>query len=260
MEDINKNRKGGGTGKIFTETYNPQRIERLKNIITDFRQQGRPKRYCILVDGEMVVSINKDPSNFDNYKRYLETHTINIEVRMFFGDSPNCNKHIFHTSQASLSGTQKGVQQQIEEALEKQRIKAEIETLRSKLKRKNKIIEEYEEIIDELEEKLDKNKVDIKGVLDKGMELFGKWNANKDAKPVQGIPEGKVEVEVQAEGEPEVKAETKSDKFYLKMKNKYSQERLDGSLKIWSVWLKHPEMRDEFMVIVKQKIKEDGEA
>ena len=258
MENSNKNRKGGGTGKVFTETYNPQRIGRLKNIITDFRQQGKPKRYCILVDGEMVVSINKDPSNFDNYKRYLETHTQTIEVRMFFGDSPNCNKHLFHTSQASLSGTQKGVQEQIEEALEKQRIKTELETLRSKLKRKNKTIEEYEEIIEELEAKLDKNKVDIKGVLDKGMELFGKWKANNGEKPVQGIPEAKSEVEVQAESDE--KPETKSDKFYQKLKNKYSHESLDNSLKIWSVWLKHPELKDEFMVIVKQKIKEDGEA
>ncbi|MBL4625900.1 MAG: hypothetical protein JKY42_12290 [Flavobacteriales bacterium] len=257
MENTNKNRKGGGTGKVFTETYNPQRIGRLKNIITDFRQQGKPKRYCILVDGEMIVSINKDPSNFDNYKRYLETHTQTIEVRMFFGDSPNCNKHLFHTSQASLSGTQKGVQEQIEEALEKQRIKAEIETLRSKLKRKNKIIEEYEETIDEYEKELDKKKLDVKGMFKDGMELLGQWNTkNNGAKPVQGIPDTTVEVKAETETKPEAK----SDKFYQKMKNKYSQESLDGSLKIWSVWLKHPELKDEFMKIVKQKIKEDGEA
>jgi hypothetical protein len=254
MEQINNKRKGGGTGKIFTETYNPQRIERLKNIISDFRAQGKPKRYCILVDGEMVVPVNRDASNFDNYKRYLEAHTQNIEVRMYFGDSPNCNKHIFHTSQMTLSGTQKGVQEQIEEALEKQRIQTELETLRSKLKRKNKIIEEYEGVIEELEGELEKNSVDIKGVLDKGMQLFGQWKANNNAQPVQGIPESNVEVEVQSE------PESKSDKFYQQMKDKYSQESLDGSLKIWSVWLKHPELKGEFMKIVKQKIKEDGEA
>ena len=104
------------------------------------------------------------------------------------------------------------------------------------------------------EGELEKNSVDIKGVLDKGMQLFGQWKANNNAQPVQGIPESNVEVEVQSE------PESKSDKFYQQMKDKYSQESLDGSLKIWSVWLKHPELKGEFMKIVKQKIKEDGEA
>ncbi|MBL4862833.1 MAG: hypothetical protein JKY09_07450 [Crocinitomicaceae bacterium] len=252
MENSNNIKKRGGTGKVFTESYNPGRIDRLKSIIRDFRNQGKPKRYCILIDGEMVVSVNKDARNFDNYKKYLEGDTQNIEVRMFFGDSPNCNRHIFQTSQNSLSGVnQKDVEQQIKEALEKQRIQTELEMLRDKLKRRDQKIKEYEEILAEMDDK----QIDIKQLLKDGMEFYGKYNSNKKAAtPIQGIPQPQVEVEVESE------PETKSEKFYKKLKNQYSEKELQKSLKTWGIFTAYPGLREEFTKIINLKIKKDGEA
>jgi len=265
MEELNNNKRKT-TAMVYTEPYNPDRIDRLKNIVADFYKQGKKKRYSILVDGEMIVSINCDSRNFDNYKNYIEAHTKSIEVRMYFASSHNCNRYLFHTEQASLSGVDaKDVKEQIAEALEKQRIETKLRMLKEKIEQKDKKIEEYEEILAELDDK----QIDIKELLKEGMELYGKYNANKNGNPsISGTPETQVEVEIESDNSiSSTNAETESDKFYQKMKNKYNQESLDGSLKMWSVWLKYPELKREFMKLVKtrlsadrQKIKEDGEA
>lgn len=253
MEHTNHIKKRKNGGQIFTEIYNPNRIERLKSIIKDFYQQGQKKRYCILVDGEMVVSINTDARNFDSYKRYLEGHTQSIEVRMFFGESPNCNRHIFHTSQKTLSGMpEKDVEQKISEALEKQRIQTELESLRKELKRKDKIIEEYEE----MEEELSKKQLNINELLDKGLQFYAKVNASKNgtppATPVQGIPQAEVEVH----SEPE----TESEKHFQKLQEQFSEKELIKGLKTWKVFAKHPELRKEFTELINNKINNNGEA
>ena len=163
----------------------------------------------------MVVSINADARNFDNYKRYLEGHTQSIEVRMFFGESPNCNRHIFHTSQHTLSGMpEKNVEQKISEALDKQRIETELESLRKELKRKDKIIEEYQE----MEEEFSKKQLNINELLDKGLQFYAKVNASKNGTPpstsVQGIPQAEVEVHSEPETESE-KTLSKTSKTVL---------------------------------------------
>lgn len=263
MENRNNNKKRRTTGKVFTESYNPNRIERLKSIIRDFHNQGKKKRYSILVDGEMIVSMNSDSRNFDNYKRYLEGHTQSIEVRMYFGESHNCNRHIFQTSQASLAGVnQQDVQEQIKEALEKQRIETELTTLRKDLERKNKKIEEYEEIIEELEAENDEKKINIQELLEKGFAMYSQYNANKNggavgavgATPVQGVPEAEVNVEV----EPE--SQTKCDKHYSQMKEHYSEKELEKGLKVWRIFTKHPELQNEFTQLINHKNQKDGEA
>jgi hypothetical protein len=244
-------RKNGG--KVFTERYNPQRIERLKSIVKDFYQQGQKKRYCILVDGEMVVSINADARNFDGYKRYLEGHTESIEVRMFFGDSPNCNRHIFQTNQGPLAGVpDQTVEQKISEALEKQRILNELDSLKKELKRKDEIIEEYQE----MEEEMGKKQLNINELLDKGFQLYTKFNANKNGSPaptqVQGLPQSEVEVH----SEPE----TESERQFQKMQEKHSEEELLKGLKAWRLFAKHPELKKEFTDLLNSKTKKDGEA
>ena len=55
MENGNQHKKKRtGGGSVYNEMYNPLRIERLKSIVKDFYQQGKQKRYCILVDGKWL--------------------------------------------------------------------------------------------------------------------------------------------------------------------------------------------------------------
>ena len=115
-------RKKKSSGKVYREVYHPERIERLKSIISDFERQGSKKYYSILVDGETVVAKSFNANNFDNYKKYLLSNTQNIEVRMYFGTSPSSNRHIFQTAQTPLGGlNQEDVDEQIQKALAKQR-------------------------------------------------------------------------------------------------------------------------------------------
>jgi hypothetical protein len=254
MEEFNhNNRRRKATGKVFTEAYNPQRIERLKSIIKDFHHQGKQKRYCVLVDGEMVVSINTDYRNFDNYKRYMLGHTQNIEVRMFFGESPNCNRHIFHTNAQGLNGApQKDVQEQIKEALEKQRMETEISTLQKELRRKNKKLKQFKTLQAELDEK----KIDIKELITKGLELYGQFNASKGGAFPSGTVQGTPQAEVEIEAEPE----TKADRHYADMKQQYSEKELEKALKTWEIFTAYPSLRKEFTELVNQKINNHGEA
>lgn len=252
MEEFN-NRRRKPTGKVFTEGYNPQRIERLKSIIRDFHHQGKKKRYCVLVDGEMVVSVNSDYRNFDNYKRYMMGHTQSIEVRMFFGESPNCNRHIFHTNPHGLNGApQKDVEDRIKEALEKQRMENEITFLQSELKRKNKKLKQFKALQVELDEK----KIDIKELITKGMELYGQFNASKNGSLRSGTVQGTPQAEVEIEAEPE----TKSDRHYAEMKQQYSEKELEKALKTWEIFTAYPQLRGEFTELVNQKINNHGEA
>ena len=104
MEEIINSTKRGSGGKVYTEPFDQQRIDRLKQIVFDFFKQGEQKRYGILVDGEMVVPINADSRKFDGYKKYIEGHTKSVEVRMYFGESPTCNRYIFHTGEQAING------------------------------------------------------------------------------------------------------------------------------------------------------------
>ncbi|PHR43396.1 MAG: hypothetical protein COA32_16250 [Fluviicola sp.] len=258
MEHIDQTniKKRKGTGKVFTEPYNPSRIDRLKCIVRDFYKQGKKKRYCILVDGEMVVTINSDSRNFDGYKRYMMADTHNIEVRMYFGDSPNCNRHIFQTQNSGLNGIgHEDIEQRIQEALHKQRVETELESLRKKVKEKNKKLKEYEELLEELDGK----QVNFKDILKEGIELFGKYNGQKSPAPessqVKGAPQ--TEVEVHAEDDTE---QTKSDERYQAMKQEYNEDQMDKALDTWEIFTAYPDLQKEFSELVNQKIKNHGKA
>lgn len=248
MED-HRNR----TRRVFTEVYTPERIERLKSIIRDFQQQGNGRRYCILVDGEMVVPVNTDENNFDNYQRYINAHTETVEVRMFFGKSPNCNRHVFHTKPTSLNGTpEKDIEQRIKEALQKQKMETQMSLLKRELKRKNKKLRQYKVLQAELDEK----KIDIKELISKGIELYGQFNANQKGVVAPGAVEGTPPAEVEVHIEPESKA----DKHYQQMKGQYSEKELEKALKTWEIFAAYPQLREEFNRVITQKINDNGEA
>lgn len=259
MENTHQNREYQGqrrkkksSGKVYREVYNPERIERLKSIVSDFEKQGSQKFYSILVDGETVVAKSFNANNFDNYKKYLLSNTQNIEVRMYFGSSPSSNRHIFQTGQNSLGELrQEDVEEQIKKALAKQKSENELVNLQNELKKKNKKLLKMKELEVEIEEL--KKKQDIKALLKEGMSFVKAFKG--DTPPVlQGISEdSEVEVEVEQEFE-----ETKADKFYNQLLDKYEEKKVIEAIKTWQVFTKYPELKDEFIEIVNQKIKKNG--
>lgn len=262
MENIHQHREHQGqrrkqksSGKVYREVYDPERIERLKSIIADFEKQGSQKYYSILVDGETVVAKNHNAYNFDGYKKYLLSNTHNIEVRMYFGTSPSSNRHIFQTGQTSLQGIrQEDVEEQIQKALAKQKAENELLNLQNELKKKNKKLLRMKELEVEIEEL--KKKQDLKELLKEGMNLVQNFKGGKPL-PLQGVTENSSEVEVDVEEDYE---ETKADQFYNQLLEKYEEKKVIEAIKTWQIFTQYPELKDEFVAIVNQKIKKNGKA
>jgi acylphosphatase len=262
MENTHQNREYQGqrrkkksSGKIYREVFDPERIGRLKSIVSDIEKQGSQKFYSILVDGETVVAKNYNANNFDNYKKYLLSNTQNIEVRMYFGTSPSSNRHIFQTAQTSLGGLrQEDVDEQIKKALAKQKAESELLNLQNQLKKKNKKLLKMKELEVEIEEL--KKKQDIKSLLKEGMHLVQNFKTGTPP-PLQGTPENNTEVEVEIAAENE---ETQADKFYHQLLEKYKEKEVIEAIKTWRVFTQYPELKEEFGAIINQKIKNNGKA
>jgi chromosome segregation ATPase len=128
----------------------------------------------------------------------------------------------------------------VADALERQSIETELETLRRKYK---KLKKKYRIAASELAEK----QTDIKDILTQGMQLYGVINAGKaaDSSQVQGLPPTH---EVQIEKEL-----SEADEFYEELKEQLGEQKLIAALKTWAVFASHPELRAEFQQIVKQK-------
>lgn len=255
MEDFEKTRANRNGGKVFHESHSDTKLEAIKKLVTTFNDQGRRKRYSILVDGELIVPPTVDNERFDDYLDFVDHNTEALEVRLFFGDSPNCNRYFFHFKEFSfptLGNIPKVVEQdvdgQIATALERQSLETEVVALRKKVKK-------LKRKLSDAEEQLSEKGVDMKDLLSQGMQLYGHLN-NKGVppvSPVHGLPE-KAEVEIE-----EVE-ESEADKFYGELKEQYSEEQLERALKTWEVFTKYPELRHEFYSIIHLKTNQNGQA
>lgn len=251
MEDFEKTKANRNGGKVFHERYSEERLQSIERLINNFQDQGRKKRYSISVDGELIVPCTSDPEQFSEYMEFMEPHTEQIEVRLYFGDSPNSNKYIFHVKEQSLEGFQKqvlgslDVDSKIEEALEKQRLETEVEELRKNVKRLKRKLKTAKE-------QLGEKGVDVKELLSQGMQLYGAFNNKTPALPT---PTGLGEAEVQIE-----KERSEADKFYEELKVKFSEKELERALKTWELYAQHPELRNEFHTIINANTKQNGQA
>lgn len=244
-------RKKKSSGKVYREVYHPERIERLKSIIADFQRQGSQKFYSVLVDGETVVPKNYNAQNFDNYKKYLLSNTQHIEVRMYFGHSPSCNRHVFQTAQAPLGGIrQEDVDEQIQKALAKQKAENELAHLKKELEKKDKKLKEMKGLEAELEAL--KKKLELTSLLEKGMGMVQSFQSGTTP-ALQGTPEQETEVEVEVS-----QPETKADQFYQQLISDFGEEKAIKAIKTWQIFTKYPELKNEFIAIVNQKIKKNG--
>lgn len=250
MEDYEGGKSFKNGGKVFHEPYSEDRLNGLKRLLEKLQSQQRKKRYSILVDGEMIVHNSYDPESFDDYLDYVEPHTNTVEVRLYFGDSPNGNRYQFHLKEPSFDGLngfkggKENVNDLIAEALEKQSIETELTQLRKKYRKTKRKLREAEQLLEE-------KQVDVKDLLSQGMQLYGAFQGkNPTAGTVQGLP-AVSEVQI----EPEL---SEADEFYQELKEQLGEEKLMNALKIWKIFAKHPEMRSEFLEIIQEKTDEDG--
>ena len=148
---------------------------------------------------------------------------------------------------------QKEVEQQVLEALEKERIQNKVKALTQELEEQNEMIVSYKKKI----EKLKKNQFTMDKMIQSGMQIYSQLNGNTISKPVNQIgeiPEPVASVEIESE-----KA-SKVDKYFAEMKERLGKKRLKEGIRIWEIISEYPELEEEFDNIINQKIQEDEKA
>lgn len=237
MEDLRERDKRRNGTSVFNEPYSAEGIERLKSMIKTYQSQERDKYYSILVDNETVVDRNNNFRNFDDYMPFVNDYTRTIEVRMYLGSSPNCNRHIFHKSETSLKGAtdfQKtvNIDAEITKALADQQRKFQLELIQKKLRKKDKQIRK-------LKQKLGESSTGLEGIQDlasKAIEIAGMFKG-KQAQ-LSGPETQDAEVEIEAEQISE------EEEIYNDLLNEVGTDGIKKALRVMELLSKHPELED----------------
>ncbi|GAB5419166.1 MAG: hypothetical protein Crog4KO_06740 [Crocinitomicaceae bacterium] len=99
LEHLNTPRSNGT--RVSSEPYSIQGVERIKRLLWNFKENGESKFYAILVDGEMVVPKTDNPDIFDSHSDFVNDLSREVLVRLYYGNSPNCNTYKFVISNAA---------------------------------------------------------------------------------------------------------------------------------------------------------------
>lgn len=186
--------------RIFTKSYSDEAVDRLKRLLENQKQRGEERFYGIKVDGEFCVYKTTNLRMFDDYKEFVDSSTEAIEVILYFGNSNNCNRHLFYLKDKPLSGINSpvDVDKKIEEALAKKDQEYLIKSLKEKVAEQEELIEQLEEELEEL-----KGKTDLRGLLKDGIALMGAFKGQTPP-TLSGTEtsqnQSEVEVEVNDEG------------------------------------------------------------
>lgn len=241
--------------KISNEVYSKERLESIQRIISRLDENNQTKYYQILIDSEVIVHKTNDPNRFFEYLDYIEPNSHVLEVRTFFGSSPNCNSHRFYFKglpAQNLGGID--VDEKIQVALHQKNLETEImllqrdkDLLLEKIESQKKKLKNYKK----LQEKLDEKQIDINDLFTKGVQLIGMINSKKtpQVEQVQGLPEMGIE---------QVKEESETDKHFQELKENYSESEIKNSIQAWEFFAQHPELKNEFESIIKQKLNNES--
>lgn len=239
--------------KVTTQPYSKQNVSWLKRLIHDSYRNGNPKMFDIRINGEIVVSKNSDGRRFDDYLRYFNETTTAVEIRLYQGSSPNCNKYIYMTEQAaSLSGTPT-VSAQIQKALEQDRQKRELAELRAeneRLKRKIKKLKIAAQKGQPMQQ--------LRGLLS---DVGAAYQTIKGANPLAGVDQTRVadqneqaqedtEVEIEVEVESE---ESEADQVYHMVKDKLGEQNTITCYRMINELGQHPELFKKMQQELKRK-------
>lgn len=210
--DQNKKKKWNGkrnipsrsSQRIFTKSYSDEAVDRLKRLLDNQKQRGEERFYGIKVDGEFCVYKTTNLRMFDDYKEFVDSSTEAIEVILYFGNSNNCNRHLFYLKDKPLSGINApvDVDKKIEEALAKKDQEYLIKSLKEKVAEQEELIEQLEDELEEL-----RGKTDLRGLLKDGIALMGAFKGQVPGSTLSGTEnppdQPTVEVEVNEEGNEE---------------------------------------------------------
>lgn len=227
--------------QVITERYSEDNIRWLSQLVQDAQLDGKSKYYDIRVNHEIVVPRNTEPEKFNGYLRYVNDTTKVVEVRMYHGASPNCNKYVF-LNEESLAGPV-SLNDQITKALEEDRLKRDNESLiieNKRLKRKLKKI------------KLKTGKTSALGQMENIVSGAAKvFSVIKGAAPVNGLPEDDNSEEVQVE----VEQEDQADRYYHFIKQQLGVEGTVEMFKIINKLGKNPDLFKQLKAELKRRKK-----
>ena len=248
----------GNGSQIYTEPFSENAIGRLKHLVVTFYNQGERKYYAIAVDGETVVPKNSDGRKFNRYLQFVNEDTKTVEVKMFQGYSPNCNKYLFVLNKglSGVAGQQENVQAKIEAALKAQEIQNELEWLRTELEKKDKKIRKQKKML----ENSGINMVEVNKFVQEGKGILGALGFGINSGGVSGIPqepEAEVEVEIETEGD---QPHSEEQEIYHQLVENVGKKGIKKVLRIMTKLSQHPELESKLDEVLNNKNKTDGQA
>jgi hypothetical protein len=156
-----------------TATYDPSKVERLKHLLSSLQEKGKAKFYEIFVDNLKVVEKTEDATEFETYMDYLDNDTQEVKVVIYnSGNSPRNDQYTFELKpkerererekvsqkQAlpALSGLD--IENRIDEKLQTERRKWEMELLKKENEELKIKIQDAEEFMDQLQQAYEEEK------------------------------------------------------------------------------------------------------
>lgn len=246
--------KPNGT-EVFTEPYSERAVRRLKKLVLNFYYQGSKKYYSIHVDGEKVVDRTSDGRKFNRYLQFVEKETRVIEVRLYMGESFNCNRYLFIINKDEVSVEKEDMEERIKQALEAQEKENELLYLRAALEKKERKLKKLKKQVGEKDEGISLGAV--KEFLIEGKGLVDAFRGNGsstqlgDAPPVQ-----ETEVTIEAEEEP-----SEEEKIFTELYQHVGKKGIKKALNIMAILSQNPDLEDIVVQALKKKEEEEnGEA
>lgn len=81
---------------IQFDTFDQQKIDRLKNHLETQAKKGYPKFYEIFVDSLKAVPKTDEPAEFEDYENYMTANTYQVKVVIYnSGNSPRNDQYVF---------------------------------------------------------------------------------------------------------------------------------------------------------------------
>lgn len=244
MEEFESTTRDNGS-QVITERYSKENLEWLKELVETSYRDGKPKYYDIRVNHEIVVPKNSDADKFDGYLRYFTPSSKMVEVRMYHGSSPNCNKYVF-VNQEQLAGAP-SVDKQIEKALREDRMQREIEELRAenlKLKKKNKKYKASAQKGKPLQQ--------LRGLF---MDAASAYKSFQTEGAIHGLPENQND---QDDSQVSVEIESESDQIFQLVKEQLGEEGTVECFHAINELGKHPDLYNKIRKELDKRNKQDS--
>ncbi|MBK7128237.1 MAG: hypothetical protein IPM74_12580 [Crocinitomicaceae bacterium] len=256
-EDGKKNWKRRGfperrSQQIFTKNYSDDNVSRLKKLLLNPSQGHGERFYAIKVDGEFCVYRTSNPRSFDDYKEMIDGSTETVEVILYFGQSNNCNRHIFYLKEKSLNGADPiDFDKKIKDALEKNDQAHLIVSLQQK-------VDDQEELIDELQEELEelRKKTDMTSLLKEGISLLGIFKGKTPEGALAGappVPDAEVKVESADEQKKEDTKQKEGYQAFSELYEKFGDKGVNQVVQLLMAISKSDKLREGINKLVKEE-------